>query len=264
MFFIAVGFALGGLLVALFAWLSLPTLMADRPATPENVLPFFARPAPAAPEPATTALAVAPAPAPAALPLDAGSLAARLERLELDQRRASEAAAAALAAASLAEAAQGSAPFADELTALGGLLPPSGDVRALQAAAAIGAPTQAQLAAEFPEAAAKAAVGARAPAQGDGVLARISHAFAAVFTIRRTGHLGGDGPDAILARAEALVEEGDLAKAFAELDKLPPGAREALAPWRTKAQRRLDVDRHVSAIRAQALRELALSAGRAP
>ena len=59
-----------------------------------------------------------------------------------------------------------------------------------------------------------------------------------------------------------MIEEGDLQGAFTELDKLPPGAREALEPWRAKAQRRLEVDRHVSAIRAAALRDLSLSSGR--
>lgn len=128
--------------------------------------------------------------------------------------------------------------------------------------AVVGAPTRAALAAEFPPAAGRAAVAARTPAQGDGLLARISHAFAAIVTIRRVDHVVGDSPDAILARAEGMIADGDLAGAFAELDKLPEGAREVLAPWRARAQRRLEVDRRVSAIRAAALQDLSLTAGR--
>jgi len=264
-FWFAIIFAGLGAALALFAWLALPRLLApaNGPETPAAARPFsLARPAPPAPEPATAALAVAPPPMTDTATDDAGDLEARVARVENDQRRASGAAAAALAAASLAEAAQGSAPFADELAALSGVLPASPDARALQQVAVFGAPTRAALSAEFPSAAGKAAVAARARAQGDGLLGQISHGLAAIVTIRRVDSVSGDGPDAVLARAEALVVDGDLAGAFAELDKLPEGAREAIAPWRARAQRRLEVDRRVSAIRAAALQDLTLAAGK--
>lgn len=213
------------------------------------------------PDPALSVLPVEPAPEPAPASAEVAALSARLQRVESDQRRVTEAAAAALAAASLAEAAKGSQPFGDEVMAIGRMLPASTDLRALQRVAQAGAPTIAALAAEFSDLAAPAAVAARAPAQGSGFFARAAHALAAVFTIRRVDHARGDSPDAILARAEALIADGDLEAALAELDRLPAGGKETLAAWRAKAERRLEIDERVSAIRAAALRDLSLAGG---
>ena len=76
-------------------------------------------------------------------------------------------------------------------------------------------------------------------------------------SLRRVGDVDGDSPDALLARAERLVSDGDLDRAFRLLDRLPPAAREAMAPWRTRAERRAEIDRGAQALRARALTELA-------
>jgi hypothetical protein len=222
--------------------------------------PMTVAPPPAEPAPVDTAVMVAAPPSTS----ETAALASRLERVELDQRRASEAAAGALAAASLAEAAQSDAPFDAELSAIGGLLPASVDLRALQRLAGQGAPTRAALAAQFAEIAARTAVASRAPPKGSGVLARVAHALAGIITIRRTDHATGDGADALLARAQTKMQNGDLPAAVAELDKLPAPGKQALAAWRAQAQRRLDIDRQISAIRAAALRELSQNSGERP
>jgi hypothetical protein len=236
-----------------------PVQSAQSPA-PLNI-PFVSRaPEPAPAEPAATpAETLAPPEAPAN-----AALAARLERVEIDQRRATQAAAAALAAASLAEAAQSAAPFDAELTSIGQLLPPSTDVRGLQRLARQGAPTRAALAAEFAETAARAASAAHAPPEGSGFFARLGPALSRIVTIRRVDATTGDGADAILNRAQHELEDGDLEAAVADLDKLPPPARGALARWRERAQRRLEIDRQVAAIRTAAMRDLSLSAGARP
>lgn len=216
-----------------------------------------------APEPAP-APAAEPVPQPdvAAGPVEAGAaLAARLDRLEGEQRRTAQAAASALAAASLAEAAQGPTPFEAELAAVAPLLPPSADLAALQRSARRGAPTRATLAVEFGEAAGAAAQAAHAPADGDGFLARLGHALASVVSIRRVEVTGGSGPDAMIARAQRKLDDGDLAAALAEVDKLPTASRTSLAPWRERAQRRLDIDREVATLRTAAMRDLSASAG---
>ena len=93
---------------------------------------------------------------------------------------------------------------------------------------------------------------------------RVSHALAGIITIRRTDHATGDGADALLARAQTKMENGDLPGAVVELDKLPTAGKQALAGWRAPAQRRLDIDRQISAIRAASLRELSLNSGERP
>ncbi len=135
-------------------------------------------------------------------------------------------------------------------------MPESADLRALRPLAETGAPTVAALAAEYPDAAARAAVASRAHAQGEGVIARIAQAFAAIVTIRRVDQVEGPGVDAVLARAERRVDAGDLSGAIGELSGLPPAGQDAMAAWRVRAQRRAEIDRRVAAVRAAALADL--------
>ncbi|MDP1738518.1 MAG: hypothetical protein Q8L23_13890 [Caulobacter sp.] len=221
--------------------------------------PAAAAPAPADPLDMTVPaarLADSPALADvAASSAEISALQARVQALENGQDRTISAAAAALAAASLAEATQGSGPFETELAALERVLPLSGEVRSLRPYAESGAPSRAALAAEFDAAAARAAVAARAPGERAGLFARIGYALSAIVTIRRVGP-GGDGPDAVLARAGNAAAAGDVEGALTLLRGLPPEAAQAMAPWRDRARQRVAVDRQVAAIRAQALADL--------
>lgn len=201
-------------------------------------------------------------PRPEATPAGPGAeamqqLARRIEALESEQSRTAEAAASALAAAALMEAAQTSRPFAEELAALDAVSPPSAELRALRRVAERGAPSRSALAASFPDYAARAAGAARAPGEGAGLMARLAAALSRVVTLRQVGDVPGNGVDALLARAERQVEEGDLDHALKTLDGLPPGGRDALAPWRAAAETRADIDRRISAVRVQALEDLA-------
>lgn len=230
-----------------------PQVEAQEPVGPEALAP---RPFAPAAEGATSldaALDAASSPPPA----DVTALSERLAALEAGQARTTEAAAAALAAAALVEAAQSSRPFAAELAALSAVSPPSAEIGSLQRLAELGAPSPSALIASFPDYAARAAHAGRAPGAGAGVVERVGHALAGVVTIRRVGEVGGQGVDAILARAERSLAEGDLDGALRSLDALPTSAREALAPWRVRAERRAEIDRRVAALRAEALADLA-------
>lgn len=196
-----------------------------------------------------------PATDPAAPSAEIAALQTRVAALEAGQTRTINAAAAALAAASLAEATAGSGSFETELAALERILPLSGEVRSLRPYAENGVPSRAALRADFDSVAARAAVAARDPGERAGFFARAAHALSAIVTIRRVS-AGGEGPDAILARAGDAVTEGDLEGALKILRDLPPKAAQAMAPWRGRAQQRVAVDRQVAAIRAQALSDL--------
>ena len=219
------------------------------------------------PAPRTEAAPVAPetfaAPTPALVepPADRsaefGRLTARLDSLEAGQARTAEAAAAALAAAALLEAAQTSRPFSDELAALDQVSPPSAELRALRGLAAVGAPSRAALATQFPEYAARAAGASRATGDGRGLWARIQATLSRVVMVRRVGDLPGKGVDALLARAERQLDDGDVDHALRTLDELPPAGREAVEPWVARARTRAEIDRRVSAVRTQALEDLA-------
>ena len=191
-------------------------------------------------------------------------LEARLAVLEAGQKGVLDAAAASLAAASLAEAAQMSVPFGEELASLERVLPMSPDLRALSRLAQTGVPTRAGLAAEFESLAGRAATAARNPGEGADLLARIRYALSSIVSIRQVSSTRGSTPDAKLARAQRLLDEGDVEGAIRALDALPDPARMVLAPWLASAERRVEVDRHVATIRADALASLAQVSRAAP
>jgi hypothetical protein len=215
-----------------------------------------------APAPAPTvapALQLAPAPQSAAPSPD---LAGRVQRLENGQTRTLNAAAAALAAAALSDAAAKPTPFPADLAAVARVLPGSPDALALAALAQQGAPTRAALAEQLTDIGGEVATAAREPGKNASFMDRAVYAFSRVVTVRRID-AQATGPDAALARAERAADDGDLEGAVAVLDTLPDSARARLAPWREKALRRIEIDRHIAALRAQAIANLAQAQGAA-
>ncbi|MGR4865444.1 COG4223 family protein [Caulobacter sp. LARHSG274] len=188
---------------------------------------------------------------------DVARLEGRVAQLEAGQQRALDAAAAALAAATLADAAGTSRPFADELSSLERVLPLSPDLRGLARLAQDGAPTRAGLAAAFEALSARAAVAGRAPGRDADFLAKLRHALSSIVSIRQVASTQGSTPDAVLNRAQKLLNEGDVEGGLAALEPLPASAQTVLASWRAAAERRVEIDRHVAAIRADALAGLA-------
>ncbi len=227
---------------------------------------FSARKTPAAAEqPLTTAPAsqagpgqpLYGAPSASAAPPPASESVAQLEGrvavLETGQQRALDAAGAALAAATLTDAARSARPFAEELASLERVLPLSPDLRALERLAPAGAPTRAGLAAEFETLTGRAAVAARDPGRNADFLAKLRHALSSIVSIRQVASTQGSNPDAVLGRAQKLLNEGDIEGALAATELLPMPAQTVLASWRAAAERRVEVDRHIAAIRADAL-----------
>ena len=194
-------------------------------------------------------------------PVAVAALNGRIDALVQSQRRSASAAGAALAASELGEAAQSSRPFADQLAALDPILPDSSALRALRPLATQQTPSRAALAADFAVEADHVAVASRAPPKGAGLLKRLMHTLAAVLTIRRVDKLTGDTPDAVLARAQHQVDDGDLEDALTTLNDLPPAGRDAIAAWRGRAARRVEIDRLIAAIRQGAAQELAEASG---
>ncbi|HQR89113.1 MAG TPA: mitofilin family membrane protein [Caulobacter sp.] len=226
--------------------------------------------APSVTPPAARAPVGSPIPLEGAAPTVVGAdaeierLETRLALLEAGQKGVLDAAAASLAAAALAEAAQTSGSFEEELASLERVLPMSADLRALSRLAQTGAPTRAGLAAEFESLAARAATAARNPGEDADLLARVRYALSSIVSIRQVSSTRGATPDAKLARAQRLLDEGDVESAIRALDTLPDPARIVLAPWLASAERRVEVDRHVTAIRADALAGLAQVSRAAP
>ena len=232
-----------------------PRLWAPRPAPHAAETPPAPEPmrAPATSAPAPGAVTETQPPSPPAI----ASLSARLGILESRQSQMAQAAAAALAAAAVADAAEGSGPFAEEVATLAASMPPSPELRALAQFAQAGAPSRTALASSFPDYAARAASAGHAPGENAGLVDRIGYMLSKVVSLRRVGDVPGGSVDAQLARAEQALADGDLERALHILDRLPPAARDALGPWRARAERRAEIDRAAQALRARALQALA-------
>jgi hypothetical protein len=92
---------------------------------------------------------------------------------------------------------------------------------------------------------------------------RAAYAFSRVVTVRRVD-ANATGADAVLAKAERAADDGDLEGAVALLDTLPDPTKAVLAPWRDKAERRIEIDQHIAGLRAQAMADLAAAQGAPP
>ena len=189
----------------------------------------------------------------------------RLSRLEAQASRNAKVdaarAALVLAVVQLAAAVSGSAPYAQQLAGVAALAQGDADlgpaITTLQAHAATGVPTPADLAAKFDGASVAAARAAIAPERSGWVgelLARLSR----LVVIRRTGgDVAGEDADALLARAEARLKAGDLAGAVTELSTLEDGPAEAVKPWLADARGRMAVDAALASLTARATALLA-------
>ena len=195
------------------------------------------------------------------------SIVALTERIAEAERRtardaegASAARALVLSIGQLRVALAGPAPFASELTRLEALAAGdqavAGAIAGLWRDAGRGIPTRALLAARF-EATLRAALRADAAATGDWtgrVLARLS----GVVSVRRTGEdVPGDAAEAVLARAEARLEAGDLAGAVTAMAALDGPAAAAVAQWLGDARARLAAEQALDTLDAYAVALLA-------
>ena len=164
-------------------------------------------------------------------------------------------AATLLAAAQLRAALRGSGPFETALAALETL---GGDGVAAALAilaphAATGIPTREMLGDRFAALAGEIMRAAAAPSGGSWIsrtLARLS----GLVTVRRIGgDVAGDSTEAIVARAEARLESGDLAAAVGEVAALEGAPAEVAASWLAEARARIQADDALAALDAQAI-----------
>jgi uroporphyrinogen-III synthase len=208
-------------------------------------------------------LASRPEPRPGADPGEVAALEARVAALEQQSKKdaaaAARRAALALAVGQLQEALTRSAPYDKALTNVAAL---GGDdhevaaaVETLKGRAAAGVPTVAELTQRFDAVSVAAARAAIAPARTDWVGQALSQ-LSRLVVIRRTSGDAGNGPQAVLARAESRLRSGDLAGTVAALDGLKDGPADAVKPWLADARARLAADRALAALAARAIDRL--------
>lgn len=135
------------------------------------------------------------------------------------------------------------APYAAALTDLGVEIPV-----VLQDAAETGLPTLGDLQDGFPDAARMALEVALKDNLGESWADRVAIFLRSQTGARSLAPREGTDPDAILSRAEAALQQGDVSLALTELAGLPEAAQAAMAPWRLSAGQRLEAGAAVAAI----------------
>jgi hypothetical protein len=166
------------------------------------------------------------------------------------------AAAVALIVAQLQTALDDATPYQGPVDALTAMAGDDGAIKSaaseLQASASSGVPTMAALRQSFEPVAREVVRAARAP-EGDSLIDQAAGSLMRLVTVRPAGSQAeGDGVDARVARAEASLNEGDLAAAVAELDQLEGEPAQAAADWLAQARARLAAEQAVTQLRAQA------------
>ncbi len=159
-----------------------------------------------------------------------------------DEAEDTKAATQAIAFANLRAAVSEGRPYASELATLAALSPGAGDLGRLLDYEDTGIPTLPELTRAFKETRA-AAPSAQAPAADGSIIDRFVASAESLVKVKRVDATAdGDGSDAVLARAEAELEKGNLAGSVAEVDKLQGAQRTAFATWLDQARARLDAD----------------------
>ncbi len=227
--------------------LSLQGQLASHPSGPVTAAPGTAAPVGTAPILAADSAALT-------------QLSARLDRVEANQRALAHAASAAAAADALQAAADSGAPFPTELALVQSQLANPHVLDAVRPFADHGIPSRVALATQFPHVAATANIAAKAANGEKGPLAQLRHSLGAFISVRRTDTAAsGVGVEAILARAEAHIEAGDLAGGVGYLNGLPMPAQTAIKPWLDQARARVALDAATRRISEQALGALGQS-----
>lgn len=173
------------------------------------------------------------------------------------QSRTQQAQALLIATGQLREAIYRGAPFDAELRAI--KLIAGQDTEAAKPFAALdplagkGVATRGELASRFGEMA-SAIIRADVAPEQPGWWRQTVQSLTSVVTIRRIdGEAAGDSVAALVGRAEANLEKGDLAGAVHELSTLQGAPAEVAAPWVAKAKARLAAEQALSNLTAHAV-----------
>ena len=158
---------------------------------------------------------------------------ARASQVEAEAARAAEVSMRRAALAEISAALESGAPYADALANL-----PDAPEQ-LAASAQQGIPTLTVLRAEFPEAARAALRNAQSEPSDGSAANRLTTFLRQQTNARSLSPRDGDDADAVLSRAEAALNAGDLETALAEVTSLTGGALESMSDWIALAETRI-------------------------
>jgi hypothetical protein len=175
---------------------------------------------------------------------DGADIAQRLAEIEkkLNEPRRDVAVAKAIAAAALKAAIDRGGPFVAELDTFAGVSPDDPAVADLRNFAETGVPSRAELIRQVPDVA-TAIVGSVNQANPNQSWSdRLMASARSLVTIRPVGNIEGESVEAIAARMEDKVKNGDLQGAASEWADLPAQAKQASAAFKQSLEARIRVE----------------------
>ncbi|WP_457581590.1 COG4223 family protein [Ensifer canadensis] len=171
-------------------------------------------------------------------------LASRIETAEqkLNEPANDIQVAKAVAVTALKTAIDRGGPFLAELDALRSIAPDETAVTGLSQDATTGVATRADLRSDFATTADTMLDTLNQPDPNEGIFDRLVSSAMSGIRVRPVGSVEGDTPEAVVARIEDKLNNGDLKGAALEWDALPAAAKTAGEPFKLKLDQRLRVE----------------------
>ncbi|MDR7145691.1 YbgF trimerization domain-containing protein [Rhizobium sp. BE258] len=182
-------------------------------------------------------------------------LTKRLDEAEkkLNEPRQDVAVAKAIAAAALKAAIDRGGPFTAELDTFAGVSPDDPATKDLRSFAQTGVPSRAELINQVSDVASAAVESANQPSPDQSWSDRLMNSAKSLVSVRPVGNIEGENVEAIAARMENKVRNGDLPGAANEWNDLPPAAKQASAAFKQSLEARIRVEDLVSGALSKAV-----------
>jgi len=179
----------------------------------------------------------------------------RLDEAEkkLNEPREDVAVAQAIAAAALKAAIDRGGPFLAELDTFAGVAPDDPAVADLRTFAETGIPSRSELVREAPDVATAIVEAVNQPDPNQSWSDRLMSSAKSLVTVRPVGNIEGESVEAIAARMEDKVKNGDLPGASAEWNNLPALGKQASAAFKQSLEARIRVEELVGGALSKAV-----------
>lgn len=172
---------------------------------------------------------------------------------KLDEPRSDIEMARAVAASALKTAIDRGGPYLAELEAFASIAPDDPSLAGLREHAAVGVPARSDLMRDF-QATADAILDAMHQPEGDeGILNRLMSSAASAIRVRPVGSIEGDTPEAVVARIENKLQNGDFKGAQIEWQTLPEKGQAAAVDYKRKLDERVNVEGLIGTVVSGAL-----------
>lgn len=151
----------------------------------------------------------------------------------------------AIASAGLKAAVDRGGPFLTELDTLAGVAADDPSVAALKPFAATGVPSRAELLRTFPDVANSMLATLNQPDPNQSIVERLTESAYSLVKVRPVGNIEGETPEAVIARMEDKMRNGDLQGAALEWNALPDAAKTASTAYKQSLDARIEVEKLV-------------------